>query len=374
MTPATIERIETIPIRVPLGQTYSGSYYQMTHRSTIVTRVTTSDGLVGEAYGGDEDADRSAPSRRSSTREIAPRVIGEELFAIERVWELARPGDVRQLRDRGSAWWRPPGRHRGLGRRRQGASASPPMAALGRLPRRLPMIRSAATTSTGDALAEEAGRARAGLAGMKFKVGGLSPEEDAERFHAARAAGRRRFVLWSTPTRAGTPATRSGSPGWSPTSTSTGSRSPAAGTTTAARCATSATRRGIPRLRRPERVLGGRVPRPDGRAGRSTSATSTPPGRAARPSGAGWRRSRVRVRRTRWPTTRSRRSRATCSPRSRTARSSRCSTPARDPIWWNLIAQPPADRRRAHRRCPTAPGLGWELDWEYIDAHRVAVS
>jgi L-alanine-DL-glutamate epimerase-like enolase superfamily enzyme len=43
----TIRRIETIPIRVPLGRIYRGSYYEMSHRSTIVTRVYTDEGIVG---------------------------------------------------------------------------------------------------------------------------------------------------------------------------------------------------------------------------------------------------------------------------------------------------------------------------------------
>ena len=57
-TPAglRIERIETIPIRVPLDRVYQGSHYKMTHRSTIVTRIHTASGIVGEAYAGDEDA------------------------------------------------------------------------------------------------------------------------------------------------------------------------------------------------------------------------------------------------------------------------------------------------------------------------------
>jgi hypothetical protein len=39
----TISSIETVPIRVPLARTFSGSYYRMTHRSTIVTRVHTQE-------------------------------------------------------------------------------------------------------------------------------------------------------------------------------------------------------------------------------------------------------------------------------------------------------------------------------------------
>jgi L-alanine-DL-glutamate epimerase-like enolase superfamily enzyme len=49
----TISSIETVPIRVPLARTFSGSYHRMTHRSTIVTRVHMEEGVVGEAYAGD---------------------------------------------------------------------------------------------------------------------------------------------------------------------------------------------------------------------------------------------------------------------------------------------------------------------------------
>ena len=47
-----------------------------------------------------------------------------------------------------------------------------------------------------------------------------------------------------------------------------------------------------------------------------------------------------------------------------------CFHPDRDPFWWNIIAQPPGARGRRARRCPTGPGLGWELDWDYIERHR----
>ena len=47
-----IERIETIPIRVPLDRVYKGSHYQMTYRSKIITRVHTASGIIGEAYAG----------------------------------------------------------------------------------------------------------------------------------------------------------------------------------------------------------------------------------------------------------------------------------------------------------------------------------
>ena len=71
----------------------------MTHRSTIVTRVHTSEGVVGEAYAGDEDASL-AEIDRIIHREIAPRLDGEDALAVERCWELTRPATYDILRDR----------------------------------------------------------------------------------------------------------------------------------------------------------------------------------------------------------------------------------------------------------------------------------
>lgn len=95
----TIRGIETIPIRVPLGRTYEGSSYRMTHRSTIVTRVHTDEGVTGESYAGDEDADLLEIDRIIRD-EIAPRLAGEDAFAVERCWQLARPATYDILRDR----------------------------------------------------------------------------------------------------------------------------------------------------------------------------------------------------------------------------------------------------------------------------------
>ena len=129
-----IERIETIPIRVPLTRTYAGSYYRMTHRSTIVTKVITRDGAVGVSYAADEDS-TLAEIDGIITREIAPRVIGQNALATERVWELANPVTFDQLRDRrtstvavasvDNAMWDLVGK----------APQRPAVAALGRVPR-----------------------------------------------------------------------------------------------------------------------------------------------------------------------------------------------------------------------------------------------
>ena len=86
----TIRRVETIPIRVPLRQVYRGSHYQMTHRATILTRIYTDEGITGEAFVGDEDHINDQ-IERAIRNEVSPRLIGEDGFATERCWELARP-------------------------------------------------------------------------------------------------------------------------------------------------------------------------------------------------------------------------------------------------------------------------------------------
>ncbi len=71
----------------------------MTHRSTVITRVHTEEGIVGEAYAGDEDAG-ARRDRAIVHAEIAPQLVGQDAFAVERCWELARPATYDILRDR----------------------------------------------------------------------------------------------------------------------------------------------------------------------------------------------------------------------------------------------------------------------------------
>ena len=118
--PLTIERIELVAIRVPLDRTYRGSKYRMTHRSTIITRVHTAAGIVGEAYAGDEDAglEEIAGIIRD---EIAPQPHRRRCPGRGAVLGAGPSGD---LRHPSRSPTRPRGvrlrRHGDLGRRRQG--------------------------------------------------------------------------------------------------------------------------------------------------------------------------------------------------------------------------------------------------------------
>ncbi|MGZ4401203.1 MAG: mandelate racemase/muconate lactonizing enzyme family protein, partial [Gaiellaceae bacterium] len=94
-----IDAIEVTPLVVPLGQEYRGSYYGMRNRATVLTRVITRDGIVGEAYAGDEDS-TLLEIVSVIEKEIAPKLIGQSAFAYERCWELGYPVTFDQLRDR----------------------------------------------------------------------------------------------------------------------------------------------------------------------------------------------------------------------------------------------------------------------------------
>lgn len=195
LAPLAIERIETVPIRVPLARVYRGSHYQMTHRSTIVTRVFTDQGIVGEAYAGDEDAGLLEIDGIIH-EELAPALAGEDAFAIERCWELTRPATFDILRDRrlalvaaaciDSALWDAVGK----------ALGQPLWRLWGGYRNSLQMIAIGGYYDSPVSIAEEVTDLRErGFAGMKFKVGAAAPAEDAKRVREARAAGGDDFVL-----------------------------------------------------------------------------------------------------------------------------------------------------------------------------------
>lgn len=190
-----IAAVETIPVRVPLGRVYRGSHYQMTHRSTIITRVITEDGIVGEAYAGDEDAGLTLIDR-IIREEVAPAVIGTSGLAVERCAEAALPATYDILRDhrlglvaRASvdlAIWDAIGKHLG----------QPLWRLWGGYTDRLPMITIGGYYDSPVSIEDEIGQVIGrGMAGMKFKVGGLDPEADAERVLRARRAAGSDFVL-----------------------------------------------------------------------------------------------------------------------------------------------------------------------------------
>jgi D-galactarolactone cycloisomerase len=195
-TRLTIERIETVPIVAPLAREFRGSHYRMTHRATVVTRLYTREGIVGEAFAGDEDA-TLAQIERVIVDELAPRLIGEDAMATERCWTLGYPVTFDILRDRriglvalacvDAAIWDAVGKALGV----------PLWRLWGGFRDRLPIMAIGGYYGEplGDVEDEVAAYLSMGLAGMKFKVGGAPPAQDAERVRRARTAGGDQFVI-----------------------------------------------------------------------------------------------------------------------------------------------------------------------------------
>lgn len=184
-----ITRIETEAIRVPLARTYRGSHYKMTHRSTVITRIHTASGLVGEAYAGDEDASL-LEIENIIHDEIAPLLIGEDGSAIEKLWEVARPATWDILRDRrlglvacasiDVTLWDLLGK----------ALDVPLWKLWGGYRSKVPVITIGGYYGSNLSIKEEVEYLlKEEFAGMKFKIGGMSPADDAKRFKEARKVG-----------------------------------------------------------------------------------------------------------------------------------------------------------------------------------------
>jgi L-alanine-DL-glutamate epimerase-like enolase superfamily enzyme len=192
----TITRIETVGMLAPLVREFRGSYYGMTHRATVITRIHTAEGVIGEAYVGDEDKHLDE-LRAITANEIAPALLGRDALEVENCWAAGYRSTFDILRDRrlglialagvDTAIWDAIGKAVGL----------PLWKLWGGARRRVPMI--AIGGYYGEPLGTIADEIAAykdlGLAGMKFKVGGASPAEDARRVAAARAAAGDDFVI-----------------------------------------------------------------------------------------------------------------------------------------------------------------------------------
>lgn len=191
-----IESIEAIPLRVPLDRVYSGSYYRMRSRCTIITRVRTSDGVVGESYNADSDEEQMEIVSIIND-ELRPKLLGTPAMNIESAWQSMFDATFDQLRDRrlpmqaiacvDSALWD------GLGK----AMGQPLYRIWGGFRDEMPVIGIGGYYGIDDQGLRDEARffLDQGFAGMKFKVGGRTPEEDARRVKVVRDYVGPDFVL-----------------------------------------------------------------------------------------------------------------------------------------------------------------------------------
>ena len=190
-----IERIETVAVRAPLARRFEGSAYSMVNRATLITRIYTHDGVVAEVYNGDTDVEQPV-ILDIIHEELAPRVIGRSATDPEGAWSAMEPATNDILRERGlalqaiacvdTAIWDALARALDLPLHRLWGSVtdSLPMSVIGGYYHLDP-------DETREVVADYATR----FAGMKFKVGGRSPADDAERVRSAREAAGPDFVI-----------------------------------------------------------------------------------------------------------------------------------------------------------------------------------
>lgn len=197
-----IERIEAIPLRMPLQRPLKAATAFITHRCTVLTRVYTDQGIVGECFSNNEDTGQ-AELLRLIDAELAPVLVGRDAFLVEAAWQAMQPATRNILRDRrmairaiaciDAALWDAVGKalnqplHKAWG----GYRDAVPAYAMGGYYR--------AEDDLGSVAREMAALREQGFAGCKVKVGALSPEADAQRVRAAREGAGPGFKLMPDP-------------------------------------------------------------------------------------------------------------------------------------------------------------------------------
>ena len=192
-----IHSVEAIAIDIPLPLNFGGSTYSVLKRSTVITRLRTQEGLTSNVYNGDNRAHASEIARLITTV-IFPLIKGMSIFEYERIWEkmftlTTAQGDRKILMEAISAMdcaiWDLIGKALGKSVREL----------LGGYRDTLPIISIGGYYMPGKKLAdfgkEVESYRKVGMAGCKFKVGGLSPAEDAKRVAVARKAAGDDFMI-----------------------------------------------------------------------------------------------------------------------------------------------------------------------------------
>ncbi|MBI2871789.1 MAG: mandelate racemase/muconate lactonizing enzyme family protein [Chloroflexi bacterium] len=191
-----ITDVQATTIRIPLETVFGGSVYRIDNRCTIVVQVHTDEGIVSESYSGDErHAYREV--HELVTGPLREAVIGEDPFALERVWEKMfsltplmrnKSAAMRAIAAVDTALWDIVGK----------ALKVPVRVLLGGYRERLPAVRFAyyvegrdTATMVGDLQRQR----ERGFGGVKLKVGGVPVPEDVARVRAIRQALGDDFII-----------------------------------------------------------------------------------------------------------------------------------------------------------------------------------
>jgi D-arabinonate dehydratase len=189
--------IDVTAIEIPLPKPLAGSTYSVPTRCAIVTRLKTDDGLVSEVFNGDNRTS-GLEVRRIIRDDLWPVVKGADIRYAERIWRdmfalTHKSRDFALMMEAiaciDTAVWDLRGKALGIS----------VCSLAGGFRDRMPIIATGGYYVEGrtsqDIAREMAFLKGAGMAGIKFKVGGLTPEEDYERVAAARAGAGADFVI-----------------------------------------------------------------------------------------------------------------------------------------------------------------------------------
>ena len=212
-----ITKIEAIPLQRQLDQHFDGGTYRIANRNTIVTRIYTDEGQVGETFGGDEDHTQELVIH--VIRDIfTPLLIGEDPHNVERLWakmfaqkidlgnrsihtlDLYNQGMITQaIAAVDNALWDLLGKIHNL----------PVYQLLGGYREKVPIIAIGgyyeAQKGQADLNEEMLHYKEIGMAGVKFKVGRRSVAEDIERVSEVRKLVGDDFILVCDANQAWTP-------------------------------------------------------------------------------------------------------------------------------------------------------------------------
>ncbi len=202
-----ITRIEIIPLVRQLEEAFSGGTYRIVNRYTLVTRVYTDVGIVGQVFGGDEDQRQDLVVK--VVREyFEPLLVGQDARNPERLWQKMfnlnidlgnRSIHILDLNNHAiqmqaiacvdMAIWDALGKYYN----------SPVYKLLGGCYDRVPIIAIGGYYQEGKGAADIQEEIRyyksLQLAGVKFKVGRVSVDEDVERVRLAREAVGKDFTI-----------------------------------------------------------------------------------------------------------------------------------------------------------------------------------
>ncbi len=202
-----ITRIEIIPLVRQLQEAFSGGTYRIVNRYTLVTRVYTDAGIVGEVFGGDEDQ-RQERVVKVVREHFEPLLVGQDARHPERLWKMMfdlnldlgnRSIHILDLNNHAikmqaiacvdMAIWDALGKYYGV----------PTYKLLGGCYDRVPVIAIGGYYQEGKGAADIQEEIRyyksQQLAGVKFKVGRVSVDEDVERVRLAREAVGKDFII-----------------------------------------------------------------------------------------------------------------------------------------------------------------------------------